>query len=307
MLKTIKKQGNLFLFAKLILFAGVLYLLYRQVSGFDQKAWNSFALVNFGSLFLAIVLVFPNIWLAYKKWDVTLRSLEIKTTQRIKTQSFFAGIVTGLVTPNMLGNFLGRFYYFDKEYRGIITAFTMLSNFGQFLASMTFGAVSIFLLGELLVWKEADQVVYILLFGIVISYLIYFFIDNFLGRFKQFRFAGEFRRLLKKFRWFRTSILFLSFARFVIFTLQFSLMLNAFGVNWNLYLIAAIWQVYLLTMIAPSLFLGKVGIKESIALFVLSELGLNEVSILFSTTLIWFLNTVSPGLVGLIICRNRAE
>lgn len=282
-------------------------MLYRQISGIDQNAWESFALVNYGSLFLAIALVFPNIWIAYKKWDLTLHSLEINATQKIKTHSFFAGIVTGLLTPNMIGNFLGRFYYFEKEYRGIITAFTMLSNFGQFLASMTFGAISIFLLGELLVWKEANQLIYILLFGIVISYLIYFFVDNFLGHFKRFRFAGEFRRLLKKYRWFRTSILFLSFARFVIFTLQFSLMLNAFGVDWNFYLIAAIWQVYLLTMIAPSLFLGKVGIKESIALYVLSGLGLNEVSILFSTTLIWFLNTVTPGLVGLIICRNRTE
>ena len=51
-------------------------------------------------------------------------------------------------------------------------------------------------------------------------------------------------------------------------------MLNAFGAEWNLILIAAIWQVYLITMLAPSLFLGKIGVKESIALFVLGGLGL---------------------------------
>lgn len=307
MLKTKKKQKNLFLFAKLILFAGVLYLLYLQVSGFDENAWKLFSLKHYWSLILAILLVYPNIWLAYKKWTVTLRSMEIQTTQQVKVQSFFAGIVTGLVTPNMIGNFIGRFYYFDKSKRGLITAFTMLSNFGQFLASMTFGAISILAVGKILFWEEASDFVYILFLIIVFSYLVYFFIDNFLRHFRKIVFAIEFRRLLKKFRWFRTQVLFLSFGRFVIFTLQFSLMLHAFGADWNLLLIAAIWQVYLLTMIAPSLFLGKVGVKESIALFVLSSLGLNEVSILFSTTLIWLVNTMFPGLVGLIVCRKKKE
>ena len=282
-------------------------MLFGQVSGFDENAWRSFSLKNPWSLVLAVLLVYPNIWIAYKKWALTLSSMEIQSSNEIKIQSFFAGIVTGLLTPNMIGNFLGRFYYFDKDKRGIITAFTMLSNFGQFLASITFGTTAVFLWGELLVLNDRVELMYSLMLVVVISYLIYFYIDNFLGRFKKFEFSKEFRSLLKKNRWFRTSILFLSFGRFVIFTLQFSLMLHAFGAELNLFLIGAIWQVYLLTMIAPSLFLGKVGVKESIALFVLSGLGLNEVSILFSTTIIWFVNTISPGIVGLIICRNRKE
>jgi len=110
---------------------------------------------------------------------------------------------------------------------------------------------------------------------------------------------------LKKSPWFRIQILLLSFARFVVFTMQFSLMLLAFGADWSWELIAAIWQVYLLTMIAPSLILGKVGVKESIALFVLSTLSINEITILFASLSIWFLNTVSPALLGLIVCRNR--
>jgi hypothetical protein len=91
----------------------------------------------------------------------------------------------------------------------------------------------------------------------------------------------------------------------MIFTLQFSLMLLAYGADWSWGLVAAIWQVYLLTMIAPSLGLGKLGVKESIALFVLSTLGINEITILFASLSIWLLNTVSPALFGLIVCRNK--
>lgn len=82
-------------------------------------------------------------------------------------------------------------------------------------------------------------------------------------------------------------------------------MLIAFGAPWSWELVAAIWQVYLLTMLAPSLFLGKIGVKESIALFVLSTMGLNEASVLFASLSIWLLNTVFPALFGLVVCRNR--
>ena len=137
--------------------------------------------------------------------------------------------------------------------------------------------------------------------------MIYFFIDNFLARFKRREATRVFQEILKRNRSYRLKILGLSFGRFFIFTFQFSLMLNAFGAEWNLTLIASIWQVYLITMLAPSLFLGKIGIKESISLFVLGALGLNDISILFSSVMIWLVNSMFPALVGLAICRNQPK
>ncbi len=302
---TRKPRTQLFLVLKVLLFSGVLLLLWYQLNGVKAEAWKAFGVKKPLALAGAILLVVPNIWLAYQKWTVTLKAIEIKTDQRTKIHSFFAGLVTGLLTPNMIGNFIGRFYYFEKEHRANITAFTVLSNLGQFLASMTFGAVSVVWMGELLVWKDEARLMYVLLIVVVVSYLFFFYVDNFLRFFKRMKFGASFKHLLKKSPWIRTQVLFLSFGRFAIFTLQFSLMLLAFGAEWSLELIAAIWQVYLLTMIAPSLILGKVGVKESIALFVLSTLSVNEITILFASLSIWLLNTVSPALLGLIICRNR--
>lgn len=300
-----KLKGQLFLFLKVLLFSGVLILLWFQLNGVKSEAWRAFGVKNPFALAGAILLVYPNIWLAYRKWVITLKTIEIQTDVRTKTHSFFAGLVTGLLTPNMIGNFIGRFYYFDKEHRANITAFTVLSNLGQFLASITFGAISVVWLGELLVWQDEEKLMYVLLIIVVVSYLFFFYIDNFLRFFKRMKFGASFKQLLKRNPWFRTQILLLSYSRFVIFTLQFSLMLVAFGAEWSLELIAAIWQVYLLTMIAPSLILGKVGVKESIALFVLATLHVNEVAILFASLSIWLLNTVSPALLGFIICRKK--
>lgn len=303
---TRRPRAQLFLALKVLLFSGVLLLLWYQLNGVNKNAWQAFGIKQPLALSAAILLVVPNMWLAYQKWMVTLKAIEIKTDRRTKLHSFFAGLVTGLLTPNMIGNFIGRFYYFEKVHRANITAFTVLSNLGQFLASITFGAVSVVWLGELLVWQDEDRLMYVLLIVVLVSYLFFFYIDNFLRFFKRMKFGTSFKHLLKKSPWFRTKVLFLSYGRFAIFTLQFSLMLVAFGADWSLELIAAIWQVYLLTMIAPSLILGKVGVKESIALFVLSTLNVNEVTILFASLSIWLLNTVSPALLGLLICRNRS-
>jgi hypothetical protein len=307
LLKTKKNQKNIFVFVKLILFVGVIFVLFEQIRRFDHEALNSFVLIRPLSFFLAVILVFPNIWLAFLKWKITLTSIGIYSDSALRVQSFFAGIVTGMLTPNMIGNFIGRFYYFERKHRSQIVVFTMLSNFSQFLASVTFGTIAIMILDKVLVLDSSQEVVTLLFVVLLLSYLTYFFLDNFLARFKARQTTRVFHEILKQNRSYRLKLLGLSFGRFFLFTTQFSLMLNAFGAEWNLTLIASIWQVYLITMLAPSLFLGKIGIKESISLFVLGALGLNDVSILFSSLVIWFVNSMLPALVGLAICRNQLK
>ena len=84
-------------------------------------------------------------------------------------------------------------------------------------------------------------------------------------------------------------------------------MLHAFGEVWSFELIIAIWQVYLITTMFPSLFLGKLGVKEAISVGILGMLGFNELSIFFASLIIWFVNSMGPALVGLIICDRPKE
>lgn len=305
LLKTIKFHKNLFFFIKLILFCGVLIVLYKQIVNFDKKNWEEFRLNNWGTFFVAIVLVFPNIWISYLKWVLTIKVIGVRSSKELQIQSFFAGIVTGMLTPNMLGNFIGRFYYFDNSKRKDITLFTMLSNFAQFIASITFGWISVVLLDGVLMIKESRQLILLIGVGVVISYLCYFYGENFLLRIRKVRFSHHLKNILTLNRTYRPKLLVLSVLRFLIFTTQFSLMLNAFGETIDLEMILAIWQVYLITMLIPSLFLGKIGIKESISLFILGGLGMNAVSILFASLCIWCLNSLLPALVGLIVCKRK--
>jgi hypothetical protein len=241
------------------------------------------------------------------KWKLTLSTIGTDSDKKTRVQSFFAGIVTGILTPNMIGNFIGRFYYFERKHRSQIITFTLLCNFAAFIASVTIGTLAVLLMGEILVLKESHQLITWLFACVLIAYIFYFFIDNLLARFRKKEFAYNFKKILKENRWYRFKILGLSYSRFIIFTLQFSLMLHAFGAELNFILIGSIWQVYLITMLVPSLFLGKIGVKEAIALEILGQLDINDFSILFASLIIWFVNTISPALIGFIICRDKAK
>lgn len=307
MLKTKQNRKNIFNLAKLILFIGVLFLVYWQVSQFEASSWDNFKISNPISLVVAVLFVFPNIWLAYYKWKTTLRLVAPNEKGKVIRQSFFAGVVTGMLTPNMVGNFIGRFYYFERIYRIPIILFTLLSNYAQFLASLTFGWFAILFVGEVYSIEPSKTLLVFLGSGLVVAYLLYFFIDNFLSRFKKKSYFLDFRDRLKKNRTFRSKILGLSLLRFLVFTLQFSLVLISFGEDIGIDSIMAIWQVYLLTMLIPSMFFGKIGVRESVALFVLTGIGMNEFAVLFASLVIWFVNSLSPAILGLIICKNDTK
>lgn len=307
MLKTKQNRKNLFVFAKLILFVGVLFLIYKQLSGVGEDQWKDFHLDNSLMVLLSIVLVVPNIYLSFIKWKITLKTLRIKSSASLRVQSFFAGIVTGLLTPNMIGNFLGRFYYFNRSYRIQIILFTLLSNFSQFVSTISFGWIAVLIAGGFISVELSDN--YTIGVGVLlmISFLCFFFIENFVLKLRKKRYFLEFKSVLKKNPGFRLKILALSGFRFLIFTAQYSILLVAFGEELNTTLMLGIWQVYLVTMVFPSLIFGKIGIKEAIGIAILGSLGVNEFAIIFTSLIIWFVNTCFPAIVGLVICRNKFQ
>lgn len=281
------------------------------MNGFSDEVWSGFSLKRPVSLILAIALVYPNIWLSYYKWKLTVKVIDEPKDVARTVQSFFAGVVTGLVTPNMMGNFIGRFYYYEKSKRTTITLLTLLSNYAQFLASLVFGVIAIYGTGKILYvsklsWFQSIEnwVVIIISTWFTISIVGYLFAGRIILFFRKRPGIERFASILKEKKSFRWNILFLSFARFMTFTFQFSLVLNAFGEELSMTSIFAIWQVYLVTMMIPSLFFGKLGIKESVSIALLGAVGMNELAILSSSLIIWTVNSLSPALIGLVICKS---
>lgn len=300
-----KKQKIIFIFLKMILFAVLAAFFYMQLSSID---WSERDFYLERPLFILIVLLLVplNWFFEWKKWTATLRVVEVSATNQIRKHAFFAGIVTGMLTPNMLGNFIGRIYYFDRKHRTGLVILTLATNYAQFIASMVFGIIAILLLKSTPLDMDVSQLNFILI-GVAIILVLFYF--NFEWIFRPMKRKARIHLLvrnLNKRRLYRWQILFLSLMRHALFTLQFLLMLYAFGEDFSFLNFLWIWQVYLWVTLVPSLFMGKLAIRETVSIWVLTVAGMGEFTVLISSFLIWTMNLLIPTIVGLIICKRKS-
>ena len=304
MVKTTKNQRILFGFLKSILLVAAAILLYFQWRKANVNN-QDFMLSQWWSMAIAVALVPLNWGLEFLKWKLTLRQAGVDQTIEHTRNSFFAGMITGMLTPNMLGNFVGRMFYFQRRDRISITVLTLLTNYTQFVSTLIFGAISFFILQQT-PFGLLDNAVSWLALSVLLPFIIFVFYFDDLFR---WIFPGRMRltQRLKSTKGnfvFKGKILGISLLRHAVFVLQFSSVLIAFGAEWNSSVFFWIWQYYFWVTLAPSLFLGKVIIRDSIALWVFGFAGLSVTAVLPSSLTIWVINLLIPTLLALIFVRK---
>ncbi len=305
MVKAMKKQKTIFIFLKLILLLVLIVFSYFQ---FKKVNWSNQTIYLENPFFLLFVLLLVplNWFFEWRKWILTLSIVDVYAKPVNKIHAFFAGIVTGMLTPNMLGNFVGRIYYFERNHRIAIVVLTLLTNYAQFIASIFLGIIALLFLHKSPWILDLAQLYWVFIFSAILFLLIYF---NFEFVFKYIRRKSRMYLLirnLKRRRVFRWKILGLSMLRHAVFTLQFSLILSAFGEDFSFHNMLWIWQFYLWLTLAPSLFLGKLAIRETVAIWVLTAAGMGELTIVISSFLIWVFNLLIPTVIGLFIVKRQS-
>ncbi len=241
------------------------------------------------------------------KWKEVIRFSSTTPTNQHCYHAFFAGIVSGMLTPNMLGNFIGRIYYFKRTIRFIITYLTLLGSFSQFFISILFGCLALVFLNKIPFDYSLDHLLILLLCGIFIALLSYFFAEHIVLKRRTRKRITEKIKENGIFTFFKIKLLTFSLFRHLVFTSQFVLMLHAFGAPLSWDLVLWVWQVYLWVTLSPSLILGKVFIRDTIAVIVLmhADLGLEPISILLASFLIWLINLLLPTLLALFILKQK--
>lgn len=306
--KAIKNQQNIFRITKLILFIALFVVLYFQLTGIQMEAWNAFHLDHPLAIFLCILLMPLNWWYEFKKWTLTLDQLEIDEGMNQRVHSFLAGIVTGLITPNMIGNFLGRIYFFDRRHRANIVLFTLVNSHAQLLSTLIAGLAGIVMAGSVIGYANNQFISISALIIIPLMVLGYYLMDLILIRFNGNKnYLRSFAHKLRDSGNYRTKILLWSVLRYFTFVLQYLLILYAFDVPFSWDILYALMQIYLISTLFPSLFFGKLGIRESIGLVVLGTLGVNEFAIIVSSLVVWVVNLLIPALISLMICKRAVR
>lgn len=309
MSKSNKKIQAFIFLIKILLFLTVIWLFFNQIFSIDWKVNEDISIQDPFLFIIVILLIAVNWGIEFLKWEVILKVSKVRSSLQNNIKSFLAGILTGFLTPNMIGNFLGRMFYFQRRERPAIILLTLFSNAAQFLGSIFFGFIAIYWLGIPHHLTVPHQDIYIVLAGIFILglLLLYFKFEKINIRWiQQNKYAVKVIPLIQNATFFRLKLLSLSFARHFVFSIQYWLLLKTLGQEINLEWLGWIWQVFFWATIVPSLWLGKIVIRESIALLILAPLTSNPPLILVASVGLWCLNQAIPAMIGIPFLTKKS-
>ncbi len=308
-IKAKKNQLKLFGVLKIVAFVFILAFLFYRFYYSDSIKWNSPDLSSLWSLYIAVMLVPLNWFLEFTKWNLTTQLVKEDISNRDKNNSFLAGMITGILSPNMIGNFIGRIYYFERKDRILITLLTLVSNQAQFIITLLMGILSLVFIPLKSSGFTMDLYKWVVVgFVVTICFVGYFYFERVLQVFTRTKKIGlRLELIFSEPTFFRLKILVLSFLRYLVFLIQFILMLVTFGVDFDLLLPFKIAQVYLISSLLPTLMLGKFGVRESVGIIILGSIGIAELTVLISSLSIWLLNLVLPTLMALLLLKRRLD
>ena len=266
-------------------------------------------------LWLVIALMPLNWGLEARKWQLALRPVG-GISFRNALKAVFTGAAVACFTPNRMGEYLGRILYVQEGRRMKAIALTIVSSMSQLMVTLAVGLGGIFFI-RASAHREIPgqlnwQIVLNILLGIVpIALLSLTFIYCRLSRVTDWllkipgtRKYSAYIKVLENFEpkslW---RIFFLSFGRYIVFIVQYSLVFPVFGVEVGFgQALGGMSVVFLIMAVVPTLtFLTELGLRWEASIQVLELYSSNMVGIFATSFAIWLINLIIPALIGSLL------
>jgi hypothetical protein len=297
----LKKELDVIISSRLkILLHSFLFVLFGILFSYQLMniPFHTINVFNWLWLIPVLVLVPLNWYLEFQKWRKQLTFLNLPKTHSI--QSFAAGMVSEFIIPGIPTNFIGRILFFDSTVRLALAGWTQITNAIQFLVTVLCGVVAILVLGK----GSLVTLGFLLgVFGVIlVTWMIPAVRITVRKRFPALL-LGEIKP--RKIVVYLLQIGILSIFRMIVFSLQFALLLNIFGIPISFELVWWIWLSYLSVTLTPSLFLGKLFVRETITVAIFQLGNYDSAPVLLASFSIWFINGLIPTIFAWILTMNK--
>ena len=305
-----------------LLGAWLFYSLYKQIKGqpdlqqslylikeapFGPQAWK---------FWVVIALVFVNWGFEARKWQVLVKTLQ---PFRFLTayKSVLSGVTLSLNTPNRIGEYGGRILYVREGNRIKAISLSIAGSISQLIVTLVMGCAGLvyiiysngsnapqLIMGLPSFW--INTLLFLSSCATVIVLLFYFRLSWLIKLVEKIPSASRVVQYISVLDDFNVKLLLrllsLSFFRYVVFGIQYILLLqvldvsilwvNGFGVISILFLVLAI---------VPSFAIADLGIRGKFSTELLSFYSKNTVGIIGTTFGIWFINLFIPALAGSVL------
>ncbi|MEL6253747.1 MAG: lysylphosphatidylglycerol synthase transmembrane domain-containing protein [Bacteroidota bacterium] len=314
------------LFLKIIITICALVFIYHKLKQEDisWSLWLSqMEASHLGFAWLAFTLIPLNWGLEAWKWKYALNGLYPDYSFRVAFRGVIAGVATGIFTPNRIGDYAGRLMYLKAGKRWEAGVVLMLNRLTQMLITLWVGCYCFMyvLLFEYEAFqnlipatalKNESLVVLLILVCLLFSALLIF--SGSLGIYKWLpKKWKKSRQVLKKAFGSLSpqQILTMSLiggVRFLVYSLQYAFLMIAFGFTGNPYLaFLLIGLVFLIKSLLPYFSFTELGLRESVALFVMGIWQVPALTAVSSTFILYLFNLILPAIVGLVLIQLESS
>lgn len=264
---------------------------------------------NLAYFLAAIALLFLNYFFEILKWNLLTKQVQARTFRQ-STIDVLKGLRAGLFTPLMLGDFLGRSVGFRKENRTEVIALNFFNSVCQTYGTLLFGSMAI-----LFWWVISEH----RLHNLLTVPMLVFTMVSILGLIFVFKLKVSWKFLekvsiikpyiqenvlrLEFTNKFRLKILTLSFARTLVYNIQFWLFYISLGIHLPVIVVfIGVNLILLVKTVGGGLnIFGDLTLREFISINFFGLYHVEGSIVLIATFVVWFFNIFLPVLISFFI------
>ena len=310
----------------IILLVSIYYKVKNQASLQEAKTLLTDAVGgnNIWLIILLLVLMCVNWGIEARKWHVLVR--------RVQPINFFtafravlSGVSLSLFVPNGIGDYAGRLAYMEEGNRLKSVTLTLVGSIAQLIITLAAGFCGLVYLSNNAWAATASQglsvfwinsIIFLIGMGALLMIFIYFKLSWLTTMFEKIPFVHKYRFMVENLETMSkgdlTRILSLSATRYLIFIVQYMVMLHIFKVEISaIDAISTVAVLFLVLAILPTIPVADLGMRGEAGLQLFGILTTNKLGIVATTAGIWIVNLILPAvagslfILGIKLFRNR--
>lgn len=301
-----KTKQLFFMLIKLSIVIGAFYFIYNRLTTNEHLNFSVFVdfltkndVFSLKNILFLLFLTFLNWFFEILKWQNLVQIVDDISFSDATKQSL-AALTASLFTPNRIGDYAAKAIYYKASKRPKVMLLNLLSHMMQMSVTTLFGVIG---LGFFIYTYNPDISYYklgrfVIILAVVLSFAIFGAKQNtFTVKGFSLKKVIGFIKGISKGTHLKNAVY--SVIRYLVFSFQFYLLLQLFGVDvFYFNAMVVITTMYLVASIIPSVFIFDVVVKGSVALFIFEIVGVNDLTVLSIITLMWILNFVIPSIIG---------
>ena len=231
-------------------------------------------------------------------------------------RAIFTGLAFALNTINRSGDFVGRILYLKEGNRLRGVALSLVGSMSQIVVTFSIGLIALIDLRYTILNQNnhleglneywMDVLIILLFVGVFVFTIFYFNVSLVTRLIEKIPLVEKYQFLIEKveaLHWRElTRILCLSVIRYVVYIVQYVLLLQLFGVESSVLNLAMMVSVFLLVMASiPSIALAELGFRGKVSLQLFGLLSTNHLGIIAAAAGIWVINLIIPAILGSVL------